>query len=161
VPAPVPAEEATMQDIGNHSVALSNPSESERLWAAGAHLIALVLALLTSWIVGVAGVIGALTVYLLKRDDSPFATEHAREAINFNLSMFLYACAAVLLGAVLVGATVLTLGLGIVLTAPAGIALLFAIAAIGVLWLVCSVVATVRAFNGETYRYPLTLRLLR
>ncbi len=32
---------------------------SERQWAAMAHLAALVLALLTSWIVGFAGVIGA------------------------------------------------------------------------------------------------------
>lgn len=149
-----------MQDVQSHPSALLGPSENDRLWAAGAHLLALVLALLTSWVVGAAGVVGALVVFLLKRDDSPFATEHAREAINFNLSMFFYACGAMLIGGLLIGATVLTLGLGIILTAPAGILLLLAIAAIGVLWLVCSVVATVKAFNGETYRYPLTIRLL-
>lgn len=150
-----------MQDVEVHPVALSHPSENERLWAAGAHVVAFVLALLTSWIVGAAGVIGALAVYLLKRDDSPFVAQHAREAINFNLSMFLYACGAMLLGGLLIGATVLTLGLGIVLTAPAGILLLLAVAGIALLWLVCSVIATVKAFNGETYRYPLTIRLLR
>jgi uncharacterized Tic20 family protein len=56
---------------------------------------------------------------------------------------------------------VLTLGLGILLTAPAGLLLALAIAAIAVLWLVCSIIATVKAWNGERYRYPLTLRLLR
>jgi uncharacterized Tic20 family protein len=26
-------------------------------------------------------------------------------------------------------------------------------------WLLCSIIATVKAFNGEDYRYPLTIRL--
>jgi hypothetical protein len=60
----------------------------------------------------------------------------------------------------LLGATVLTLGLGLILTLPAGLVLLAAVVAIAVMWLVCSVIAAVRAWNGEEYRYPLTLRLL-
>lgn len=138
-----------------------NLSENERLWAAGAHLAALALALLTSWVAGIAGALGALGIWMLKRDESPFVAEHAKEAVNFNLSMFIYACAAGLIGFLLVGATILTLGLGIILTAPAGIVLLLAIGAIAVMWLVCSVIATFKAYNGESYRYPLTIRLLK
>lgn len=138
-----------------------SPTVSERQWAAAAHFVALVLALLTSWIAGVAGVIGAGAIYLIKRGDSEFIAEHAREAVNFNLSMLIYACLAVAAAIVLVGATVFTLGLGLILTAPAGIVLLFAVAAIAVLWLVCSIIATIKAWNGESYRYPLTLRLIR
>ena len=149
-----------MYDVDEYS-ALPASSDNDRLWAAGAHLLALVLALMTSWMAGIAGIIGSLAVWLIKRDDSPFVAAHAKEALNFNLSMFLYACAAALIGFVLIGATVLTLGLGIILTAPAGVVLLLAIAAIAVLWLVCSVIAIVKAFNGELYRYPLTLRLVR
>lgn len=133
---------------------------ADRQWAAGAHVAALALALLTSWTAGFAGMLAAGVVYLLKRDDSPFAAAHAREAFNFNLSMFLYACAVCVLGVVLLGATVLTLGLGLIVTLPAGLALLVAIGAIAVMWLVCSIVATIKAWNGEDYRYPLTLRLL-
>lgn len=138
-----------------------NLTENERLWAAGAHLAALALALLTSWVAGIAGALGALGIWILKRDESAFVAEHAKEAVNFNLSMFVYACAAGLIGFLLVGATVLTLGLGIILTAPAGIVLLLAIGAIAVMWLVCSVIATFKAYNGESYRYPLTIRLLK
>ena len=134
---------------------------SDRQWAAAAHFLALGLALATAWIVGAAGVVGAGIVYLVKRDDSPFATEHAREAINFNLSMFLYACAAIGIAIALGLATLLTLGLGAILTIPAGIALVLAIGAIAVMWLVCSVIAGFKAWNGEHYRYPLTIRLLR
>lgn len=142
-----------------HTEILSRTA-SERQWAAMAHLAALVLALLTSWIVGFAGVLGAGAIYLLKRDDSPFIAEHAREALNFNLSMFIYACLAVAAGVALVGATILTLGIGLILTLPAGLALVLAVVAIALLWLVCSIIATIKAWNGERYRYPLTLRLI-
>lgn len=149
--------EATMQSTGQ---TLSTTSQSDRQWAASAHFLALLLALMTAWMVGVAGIVGAGIVYLLKRDDSPFVAEHAREAINFNLSMLLYSAAAVALGVVLAGVTVLTLGIGLIVTAPAGLLLLAAVGAIAVMWLVCSVVAGFKAWNGEHYRYPLTLRLI-
>lgn len=136
-----------------------SPSLSDRQWAAGAHLLALTLAILTAWLVGIAGVLGAGIVYFVKRDDSPFAAAHAKEAINFNLSMLLYSAVAAVIAFLLVGATVLTLGLGIILTAPAGLLLALAIGAIAVMWLVCSVIAAFKAWNGEHYRYPLTIRL--
>ena len=139
----------------------SAPAETERHWAAMAHLSALLLALLTSWAAGVAGSVAALVVWLLKKDESPFVAEHAREALNFNLSMLIYACGAVAIGIALVGATVLTLGIGLILTLPAGILLVLACGAIAMVWLVCSVIATVKAWNGEPYRYPLSIRLVR
>ena len=58
------------------------------------------------------------------------------------------------------GAPADTLGLGALVTLPAGIVLLCVIAAIALMWLVCSIVATIKAWNGEDYRYPLTIRLL-
>ena len=135
--------------------------DSERHWAASAHIAALLLALMTSWMAGIAGVVGAGIVYLTKRDDSDFVAEHAREAVNFNLSMFLYACMAVAIAIALVGVTILTLGIGLILTVPAGLLLVAACAGIAVLWLVCSIIAAVKAWNGERYRYPLSIRLLR
>jgi len=142
------------------SIISASPSASERQWALAAHLTALLLALLTSWMVGVAGALGALAVWLLKRDDSPFVAGHALEALNFNLSMLIYACLAVAIGIALVGITVLTLGLGLLLTIPAGLMLLLAMAAIAVLWLVCSLVAMAKAWDGQPYRYPFSIRLI-
>jgi uncharacterized protein len=154
-------EQVSQAATGRPAGDVASPSASERQWAAGAHLAALVLALLTSWIAGIAGVLGAGIVYLVKRDSSSFVAGHAREAVNFNLSMFIYACIAVALGIALVGATVLTLGIGLILTLPAGVLLVVACVGIAVLWLACSVIAAVKAWNGEAYRYPLSLRLLR
>lgn len=153
--------QATFERFPQTAAAQAAPNEHERHWAALAHLGALLLALLTGWMAGVAGVIAAAAVYLLQASKSDFVADHARESINFNLSMFLYACTAALLGALLVGTTVLTLGIGAIVTLPAGLLLLLAAGVIAVMWLVCSIRASVRAWHGERYRYPLTLRLFR
>ena len=124
-----------------------SPSLSDRQWAAGAHVTALVLALITSWFAGIAGTLGALGVWMLVRDKSPFAAEHAREALNFNLSMFLYAALAVVV-------VIFTLGIGIIVALPVWLVL-------GLVWLVCSLIAAFKAYDGQSYRYPMTIRLFR
>src|SRR3546814_18701424 len=108
---------------------------------------------MTSWIAGAAGVLAAVVVYMNKRDDSPFASVHARAAINFNLSLFIYACVATAIGIALVGVTVLTLGLGLLATLPAGRLLVLAIAAIAVTWRVCCTVATIKAWDRTEERW--------
>ena len=122
------------------------------------HAGALLLAFMTSWSAGVAGMLAGLAIYFLKKNDSAFVAEHAREAFNFNLTMFLLTCALVIIGVVLVGATVLLRGWrhrhagGRTGAGAAG-------GVVAVSWLVCSVIATFKALNGATYRYPFTLRL--
>lgn len=133
----------------------------ERLWAAGAHAGALVAAIATSWFAGIAGAGAALLVWFLVRDRSAFAAAHAREAFNFNLSMFIYACIAIVIGLLLIGGTVLTLGLGALVTLPAGLLLLAAMVGLGIVWLVFTVIAAIKAYDGQSYRYPLTIRLLK
>ncbi len=154
-------EQISQHATDNSGLAIVSPSSTERHWAASAHISALVLAALTTWMAGAAGLVGAGTVYLLKREESGFVADHAREALNFNLSMFIYSCAAAAIAVALVGATILTLGIGLILTLPAGILLAMTVAAIAILWLVCSVIAAIKAWNGERYRYPLTIRLVR
>jgi uncharacterized Tic20 family protein len=119
---------------------------NDRQMAAAAHLVALLAALMTSWFAGIAGVIGALIIWFIVRDRSAFAAEHAKEAINFNLSMFIYAVATVIL-------LIFTLGLGIVIALPLWIVL-------GVAWIVCTIIAGFKAYDGQTYRYPLTMRFV-
>ena len=125
----------------------TSPTQSDRQWAAGAHAGALALALLTSWAAGIAGAVAAFVVWMVVRDKSAFAAEHAREALNFNVSMFIYAAIAVLL-------VIFTLGIGIIVALPVWIVL-------GLMWLVCSLIATFKAYDGHMYRYPLTIRLFK
>lgn len=143
----------------NDSLHANDIVQNGRGLAASAHIAAVAAAALTSWSAGIAGAAAAFVVWLLVRDNSRFAADHAKEALNFNISMFLYALAGCALAVALLGITVFTLGIGAIVTLPAGIALLAAAGLLGVMWLVCSIVATVKALNGESYRYPLTVRL--
>jgi uncharacterized Tic20 family protein len=86
-------------------------------------------------------VLGPLVVWLARREDSPFVAAHAKEALNFNIS--------VLLGA-LVCTVLMLVFIGIVL----GTALFIA-------WLVLILVAAIKASEGELYRYPFSLRFIR
>ena len=129
------------------NVQTQSPSLSDRQWAAGAHVAALLAAMLTSLWAGVAGAIAALIVWMLVRDKSAFATEHAKEAVNFNLSMFIYAAIAVLL-------VIFTLGIGLIVALPMWVVLALA-------WIVCTLLAAFKAYDGQPYRYPITIRLFK
>ncbi len=118
----------------------ATPSTDSRNLGVVAHLSALVA------LAGVPSFIGPLVVWVLQRDRDPFVAEQAREALNFNLSLLVYAGAAV-------AVSILTIGLGLLVVIPAAI-----VAALA--WLVLTVLAAVRAAEGKTYRYPLTLRLV-
>ncbi len=125
---------------------LVEAAPDSRNWALAAHVSALAGALFG----GVAAFVGPLVVWLLRRDDA-FAAEHARSALNFNLSVLIYAVVGTVAGVL---ATVLTLGLALLVLLPAlGLALLA--------YLVVSVLGAVAAYRGRAFRYPLALSLVR
>lgn len=113
-------------------------------WAAGAHLASLVA------VAGVPSILGPLVVWLVKREDHPFVADQAREALNFQISVLIYAA----VGAVLAFAfTLATMGVGLLAVVPAAVVFV-----VGVFLL--PILAAVKASEGERYRYPLTLRLV-
>ncbi len=116
------------------------PSES-RNWAMGAHLSAI-----AAVVVGGLSFLGPLVLWLVKKDDDAFVGYHAKEALNFNISVLIYVAAAVAL-------SIATLGIGLIFVIPLGL-----IASVG--WLIVTVIAAMKASNGESYRYPLTIRLI-
>ena len=119
------------------------PVGDERTWALLGHLSAF-----SAFIVaGIGCVLGPLIIWLIKRDTLPFAGDQAKEALNFNITVMLAGLALWIV-------TIITLGIGLLLTLPLGLAL-FAY------WLVFTIVAAVNANNGIRYRYPLTLRLVQ
>jgi len=125
------------------STPIVTPSESdERTWAMLGHLSAF-----SAFITGLGCVIGPLIIWLIKRDTMPFAGEQALEALNFNIS-------AIIAAAALGVFTLITLGIGALITIPA-----FFVLFIG--WFVLTIVAAVKANSGEHYRYPFTLRLIK
>ena len=84
--------------------------------------------------------IPSLIVYLAVTDN-PWLKEQARNALNFQLTMLIAWIAGCILMFVLVG--------------------FFILWAIGIVILVLSIVAAIKANQGETYRYPLTIELVK
>ena len=76
--------------------------------------------------------------------------DQGKEALNFNLSAFLYAVGIFAVGFVF---SFVTFGLGALLFVP----IFFAVA---IAWLLLVVIGAVRASRGELYRYPVTIRFL-
>jgi uncharacterized Tic20 family protein len=115
-------------------------SSEARNWAMIAHLSALI-----GLVIGFS-FLGPLLVYLVKKDD-PYVRAHAAEALNFNLSAFIYAIVG---GFVLVILILLIVGL-----------LLLPLAIVAVVaWIVLVVIAGAKAGKGEAYRYPVTIRFV-
>ena len=112
-------------------------SREARKWAMLCHLIALV-GLLAN---GIGFVLGPLVVWLVKKEDDPFIDEQGKEALNFQLTMLIAALLSGLLVIVLIG-----------------FVLLFVIFA---LMIIFPIVAAIKANDGEHYRYPLSLRLIK
>ena len=115
----------------------STPTENERTWGMLAHLSA--LAGLVLPLIGI--VLGPLAVWLTRRDESRFVGEHAKEALNFNISVLLGAIACMLLTLVFVGFLLGT--------------------ALFIFWIVMTLVAAIKASEGHIYRYPFSLRLVK
>ena len=89
--------------------------------------------------VGIPSLFGPLVVWLLNRDD-PYVEAQAKDALNFNISFFLYGLVAAISIIVLVG--------------------IVALPAVLITWFVLVIVASVKAANGENYRYPLTIEFV-
>jgi uncharacterized protein len=108
--------------------------DQERLWAMLAHLLAFVAAYIA------LGFIAPLTVLLVFGPRSAYVRAHAVESLNFNLSWLIYAVVAVILAFVVIGIPILI--------------------ALGIAYVILVIVASVRANNGQLYRYPLTIRFV-
>ena len=118
-------------------------SQDDRTWALAAHIGSLV----TAWFA--FGFLAPLAVMLV-RGESPFVRRHAVESLNFQISLLIYT----VVGAVVAFFVVLmTFGLGAFVVVP-----VVAVLALVVLLLI--VVATVKAGNGEEFRYPFTIRFI-
>src|SRR5881628_2003859 len=110
--------------------AMATPSGNDKIWSILSHLSALL---------GV-GFVLPLVVYLAMRKESEYVAANAREALNFHISVLIYALCCIPLVFILIGIPLLiVLGLGS---------------------LVLAIIATVKASDGQCYRYPLTLRLV-
>jgi uncharacterized protein len=141
-PPPEPSEPGpTGAAVPPHPSGLSSEI---RGWGVAAHLSAFVGA----WVF--LAFLGPLIVWLLGRERHGFIDHHAKEALNFNLTFLLI---GVVGGLIAFLGAVVTLGLGLIVILPVAVAL-------GIVWIVLPIVAAVKAWDGDGYRYPLTIRFV-
>jgi uncharacterized Tic20 family protein len=115
----------------------SSNGESIRSWCIGLHLSGL-SGLVLSF--ALAHVVVPLIIWLVKRGESPVIDATGKEVLNFQISYTIYSLIAGGLCFVLVGFLILPIVL--------------------IVWLVSIIIAAVKTSNGETYRYPFTIRFL-
>lgn len=86
-------------------------------------------------------IIGPILIWLIKRDDSLFIDYHGKEYLNFIISYAVYGFIA--------GLTVF-IAIGIVL-APL----------VAILVFIFTIIAAIKAFQGEMYKIPLVFRIIK
>jgi len=121
------AENTTNDLLGQEFNPSYTPNGDERTLAILVHVLSIFF-----WI------IPGLIIYLLKKDESPFVAEHAKEAMNFQLTLTLL---YILLALSIIGI--------IFLWVPY------------VIQLVLCIVAAIKASDLKLYKYPMTLRLIK
>src|SRR5262245_28964407 len=127
---PVPPEKSPPQYV---------PNSDERQWALFAHLSGLLATVLS---VGGLAFLGPLIIWLIKKDQSPFVSDQAKEALNFQIAVTIAVWIVAAIGAV-------TCGFGWLL-----------LPIIGIGALVYSIIAAMESNKGVYYRYPYTIRLI-
>ncbi len=99
------------------------------------------LAPIAGYFIFIGHVIIPLTILLVKGKDSKYIEYHARESLNFQISMTIYWLVTIALIYLIVG-------------------LLIAIP-LGIFQFVVMVIASFRAGHEQEYRYPLCIRFIR
>jgi len=103
------------------------PTSDEKTLAVLSHILTLV-----------APILAPLIIYLVKKNESRFVEWHAKESLNFQITIAII---------------IIILFIAIIDILVAWI--------VGIISLVLVIVATVRASEGKLYRYPFSIRLIK
>lgn len=134
----------------------------EKTWGALTHILGL-----AGGVVPFGNVFGPLIMWQLKRNESRFVDENGKSALNFQISFTIYMMALLILFFALFFSSIVSAsadGGSSASEAAIPIAvilfiILFAILAVAQLALM--IIGTIKASNGEVYRYPLSIRFVK
>ncbi len=115
---------------------MTTVDEDDRTWGSLAHLSAL-----TGMLIPFGSLIVPLLVWRTRGQRTPFVGDQALEALNFNITVAIAFLPCVALSFLFLG--------------------ILAIFVLVIYWIIMTVIATIKAGEGHTYRYPITLRLIK
>lgn len=107
-----------------------------KTWSVLSHVLTV-----AGFVIPFGNIIAPLVIWLMKKDESADVGRHAVESLNFQISVTIYLFVAGLLCFVAVGFVLLP--------------------AVFLFLLVCVIAGTVKAANGEFFKYPLTIRFIK
>ena len=149
-----PVEQPVGADKGDN--VLREESQGQTSWVTGeiaqdARMLAMFCHLagvvgLSPLLPGIGGIVVPFVIWQIKKEQFPFVDEQGKEAVNFQMSMLLYA---------LIGSAVCAI------TCVGWILIPFVLGIVGVVDLVFLLIAAFKANSGRHYRYPLTIRFIK
>jgi uncharacterized Tic20 family protein len=86
-------------------------------------------------------IVAPLIIWLIKREESSFVDYHGKEYFNFFISITIYTVASWVLTLILIGFITLFV--------------------VGIAALVFTIIAAVKAYEGNEYRFPLIIRFIK
>ena len=111
-------------------------SESERNWAMLCHLSAF-----AGFFFPFGSIIGPLVCWLTRKDESLWVNQNGKASLNFELSILLYIVLAIPLCFIIIGIPIVVF--------------------LGILKIICIIIASVKASKGEEFRYPLAIPFIQ
>jgi uncharacterized protein len=120
----------------NSNLMESMSDSEERNWALFSHL-----GMVAGMVIPLGSILLPLVIWQVNKDKSEYITDHAKEALNFQLSMLIIYLGCALLCIILIGIPMLLVAV--------------------ILDLVYSIKGAVKASNGEYYDYPFNFRFIK
>jgi uncharacterized Tic20 family protein len=109
--------------------------KEERQWAMFAHI-----GTFSSMFVPLGNIIAPIVIWQMKKHESEFVVDQAKESLNFQITIMIYALISFLLFFIFIG--------------------IFLIFALVIFSLIVVIIAGLKANEGEYYRYPMCIRLI-
>jgi uncharacterized Tic20 family protein len=110
--------------------------KQEKMWAMLCHIGAL-----AGFIIPFGNIIAPLVIWSMKKADSPLIDDQGKESLNFQISISIASIVAWILIVIVIGVPLLV--------------------ALGIFDIVMIIIAGIKANDGEKYRYPVNIRLVK
>jgi len=115
----------------------TNLTQDDKTYGMLAHLAALAQFVIPTF----GNVIGPLVIWLIKKDQSAWVNKQGKDALNFQISIAIYTVVSIILIPLIIGIVLLI--------------------AVGIFWLIMVILATIRVSEGDSFRYPLSIRFIK
>ncbi len=94
-----------------------------------------------SYLIPFGGIVGSLVIMLIKKNESDYIAQEAKEALNFQISCCIYGIVALLLTIILIGFPLLVV--------------------LQFFFIIQVVIASIKTYEGRGHRYPLCIRMVK